>query len=99
MSNNRRSFLSQLPVLGAVPAAAGAKPPSRSLVDRLFATFDALEIVDTHEHTALERKRLSETTDFFTLAGHYLMGDVVSSGSPKSAQDVVNDKNAPAAAR
>ena len=99
MSSNRRSFLSQLPVLGAAPAAASATAQSRSLVDRLFAAFDALEIVDTHEHTALEQKRLSETADFFTLAGHYLMGDVLSSGLPKSAQDVVNDKNAPAAAR
>ena len=69
MSNNRRSFLSQLPVLGAVPAAVGAAQQSRSLVDRLFAAFDALEIVDTHEHTALEQKRLSEPADFFTLAG------------------------------
>jgi hypothetical protein len=99
MSSDRRNFLCQLPVLGVAPATASAAPPSRSLADRLFAAFDALEIVDTHEHTALEQKRLSEPADFFTLAGHYLMGDVMSSGLPKSAQDVVNDKNAPAAAR
>lgn len=99
MSSDRRSFLARLPVWGAVPAAAEAAPRSRSLVDRLFAVFDALEIVDTHEHTALEQKRLSEPADFFTLASHYLMGDVVSSGLPKSAQDVVNDGKATAAAR
>ncbi len=99
MSSDRRSFLARLPVLGAAPAAAEAAPRSKSLVDRLFAVFDALEIVDTHEHTALEQKRLSEPADFFTLASHYLMGDVVSSGLPKSAQDVVNDRKATAAAR
>ncbi|MCE5306638.1 MAG: amidohydrolase family protein [Acidobacteriales bacterium] len=98
MSSDRRSFLARLPVLGAVPAAEAA-PQSKSLVDRLFAVFDALEIVDTHEHTALEQKRLSEPADFFTLASHYLMGDAVSSGLPKSAQDVVNDRKATAAAR
>jgi predicted TIM-barrel fold metal-dependent hydrolase len=99
MSNNRRSFLSQLPAMGVAPAAASAAPKSKSLSNRLFAVFDALEIVDTHEHTALEQKRLAEPADFFTLASHYLMGDVVSSGLPKSSQDVINEKQAPASAR
>jgi len=95
MSSDRRGFLSQLPALGAASAA----PRSRSLVDRLFGVFDALEIVDTHEHTALEQKRLSDPADFFTLASHYLLGDVVSSGLPKSAQDVIADRRASAAVR
>jgi len=98
MPTRRRDLLYQLPGVGLTPAASAA-PCSRSLCDRLFEAFDALEIIDTHEHTWLEKKRLEEPADFFTLASHYLMGDAISSGLPKAAQDVINNRNAPSAAR
>lgn len=70
---NRRAFL-------ALPLAARAASPA--LAARLLRTLEALDTIDTHEHLLPESQRVSERADFFTLASHYAMNDVISAGLP-----------------
>jgi len=67
----------------AAPAAGGAQPVrSRSLAERIRQAVDRLEVVNTHEHILPEADRVSQPLDFFTLAGHYAINDVISAGLP-----------------
>ncbi len=71
----RRSFL----------AAVGAAP---ALLKRLSTAVDALDLASTHEHLFSEQERLAATPDFFTLADHYTVNDLVSAGmDPARAKD------------
>jgi glucuronate isomerase len=70
----------------AAPAAGGAQPArSRSLAGRLREAVEGLEVVNTHEHILPERERVAQPVDFFTLAGHYAINDVISAGLPAAA--------------
>ncbi len=70
----------------AAPAAGGAQPArSRSLAERIRQAVDRIQVVNTHEHILPEAERVSQPVDFFTLAGHYAMNDVISAGMPAAA--------------
>jgi predicted TIM-barrel fold metal-dependent hydrolase len=88
MDIGRRSFLANSALLADVgePARRGA---SRSLEARLGKAIGEMELADTHEHIHPEKERLSGVTDFFTLASHYVLGDVVSAGLPRENQAVI----------
>ncbi len=96
MDYDRRGLLARLPLLGAISAPA---QPSRSLEARLLAELESIETVDTHEHIIPESERVSQRIDFFTLAGHYAISDLVSAGLSAEALKVINDADAPAANR
>ncbi len=96
MSWRRRSFLGGLPALGALPAPAAAQEPrSRSLVQRLFAAFEVMDIADTHEHILAEKDRVVRKIDFFSLLGHYTIEDAASAGLPPEAAKLIEDQSAP----
>jgi glucuronate isomerase len=71
----RRTFL-------ALPAAAAAvaAPSSMQLQTRLLRSLESIETIDTHEHILPEPDRLKLQADFFTLASHYAINDVISAG-------------------
>ena len=85
-----------LPLLGVGSAPAQT---SRSLEDRLLGELEAIETVNTHEHIIPESERVSQKIDFFTLAGHYAINDLISAGLSQEAVKVINDVNAPEATR
>lgn len=94
----RRGLLKALPFAGV--AALSAQPPvSRSLEDRLRTAIDKLEVVNTHEHTLPESERMAQAIDFFTLAGHYAINDLISAGLPAESLQVINNPEAPEAER
>jgi predicted TIM-barrel fold metal-dependent hydrolase len=70
---HRRAFL-------ALPLAASAA--SKGLTSRLIQNLESVETVDTHEHIIPESQRVSGQADFFTLASHYAINDVISAGLP-----------------
>jgi hypothetical protein len=53
-----------------------------------------MEIADSHEHLLLEGERIAQRIDFFSLIGHYAIGDAVSAGMPGEALRVMQNKNA-----
>ena len=89
----RRSFLSHS------AGALGVSSSSRILASGLAAEFEKLEIIDTHEHLLAEKDRVSQPVDFFTLAGHYAMNDVISAGLSKADAARLGDPKAPAMER
>jgi len=96
MNYGRRGLLKYLPLLGVGSAPAQT---SRSLEDRLLGELEAIETVNTHEHIIPESERVSQKIDFFTLAGHYAINDLISAGLSQEAVKVINDVNAPEATR
>ncbi len=84
----RRNFLA----LGSLVALP---PPSRALTNDILAAIRKLPVVDSHEHLIPESERLRQKVDFFTLAGHYAINDVISAGLPEEAQQLVRDEEAP----
>jgi hypothetical protein len=98
MIPGRRGLLKRLPLLGALSASGQTVRP-RSLEDRLLAALERIETVNTHEHIIPETERTSQRVDFFTLAGHYAINDVVSAGLSADSLKLVNNPDAPAADR
>lgn len=84
----RRTFL-------ALPAAA-AYPASKDLYNRLLEAITRMEVIDTHEHIIPEAQRVGQPMDFFTLAGHYAVNDVISAGLPTADRDKLNKPDVPA---
>ena len=81
-----------------MPAAAQPPAkPSRSLRQRLIASLDRVEAVNTHEHIIPEAERTAQPIDFFTLAGHYAINDVVSAGLGREDLDRINKRETPSA--
>ena len=72
-----------------------ASPGSQSFAPRLLEEFNKTWLFDTHEHIIPESQRLSERTDFFSLAGGYTISDVISAGLPPEDLKLVNDHDAP----
>lgn len=100
MSSDRRGFLAQLSLAGAGPAlGAEGEPRSRALGERIASALEKVEIVDSHEHILPEETRVSKPVDFFTLASHYLLGDVISAGLPAKSQGLVRKNDAALAER
>jgi len=98
MNPGRRGLLKRLPLLGAA-TASGQTARSRSLEERLLAELARIETVNTHEHIIPEAERTALRVDFFTLAGHYAINDVVSAGLSADAQKLVANADAPMAER
>ncbi len=91
MELDRRFFLGQAAALGAAPSA--------SLTARLKAAVDQATLYDTHEHLLFEKVRTEQEVDFFTLAGHYAMNEVISAGLGGEELARVRDPKAPLADR
>jgi hypothetical protein len=89
----RRLFLSQF----AAPLYARAA--SRALKARLEESLTKLRIVDTHEHILPEKVRVAQNVDFFTLAGHYTIRDIISAGLSREDVARVRDPKTPMAER
>jgi glucuronate isomerase len=95
----RRWLLTQFPFFAAAPLGAKKAPRSRSLRQRLLDGVEEPEIIDTHEHIIPEQERVSQPIDFFTLAGHYAINDVISAGLAADAQKMINRAETPLAER
>ena len=96
MSLARRSFLGALSVAGSAQAAAlPARPQANSLEADLLTAIEEIPLVNTHEHIIPEDERTSSKVDFFTLAGHYAINDVISAGLAGDELEIVRDADAP----
>ena len=93
----RRRFLSSLSLAGGTAAAASAPTANAAaseLETRIRAALDSTPLVNTHEHI-IEPERTSGHVDFFTLASHYAISDVVSAGLSSADKAVIDDPGAP----
>ena len=98
MIQGRRVLLMHLRLLVAV-SASGQTARSRSLEERLLTAIEQIETVNTHEHIIPEQERTSQRVDFFTLAGHYTINDLVSAGLSADSLKLVSNQDAPMAER
>ncbi len=64
-----------------------------------MAAVDAIPLVNTHEHIIPEHERVALDVDFFSLAGHYAINDLISAGLSGDELRVVRDESAPAQRR
>ena len=96
MSMGRRTFFGSVSALAAPQAATSAA--SGLEADLLEAIAD-VPLVNTHEHIIPEEERTSSPLDFFTLAGHYAMNDVISAGLSGDDLAVVRNPEASPAQR
>ena len=95
MSLPRRTFIKHLPFLYSLLGTLAAAPKSGLLEQRLLASFEKLEIADTHEHFFDERDRLAQHVDFFTLAQGYTFSDLVSAGLSAESSRLIRNEQAP----
>jgi hypothetical protein len=75
-------------------AAAAVPGFSQTLESRLLDALNRVDAVNTHEHILPEAERVAKPIDFFTLAGHYAINDVVSAGLPPGALAQINNPDA-----
>lgn len=68
-------------------------------MQRLLAHLRSVKVINTHEHTLPENERTARPIDFFTLAGHYVINDVISAGLPAESLKIINDPQAASADR
>jgi hypothetical protein len=72
---------------------------SGNLHQSILAELDKIEAVNTHEHIIPETERVTQPIDFFTLAGHYAISDVISAGLSRDSLALINKQDAPLDAR
>lgn len=96
MPIGRRAFFGSVSALAATQAASAA---ASEIQTDLLEAFDQIPLVNTHEHIIPEEERTSSRVDFFTLAGHYAINDVISAGLSGDDLAVVRDPDAPAEQR
>ncbi|MDE2715587.1 MAG: amidohydrolase family protein [Chloroflexota bacterium] len=96
MPIGRRTFFGSVSALAAAQAAPSAAP---ELEAELLEAIDEIPLVNTHEHIIPEEERTSSRVDFFTLAGHYAINDVISAGLSGDDLSVVRNPDAPAEQR
>ena len=96
MPVGRRAFFGSVPALLSAQAPG---PPVRSVAGEMLRAIEGIPLVNTHEHILPESERTSSPVDFFTLAGHYAINDVISAGLRGDALDLVRDADAPPARR
>ena len=92
MPIGRRTFFGSVSALAASQAAPSAAP---EIATELLEAIDEIPLVNTHEHIIPEQERTSSRIDFFTLAGHYAISDVISAGLSGDDLSVVRDPAAP----
>lgn len=93
-------FLGAVSSLAASPSPASPDAPQRgSLEGNLLAEIDRIPLVNTHEHIIPEEERIATPVDFFTLAGHYAINDVISAGLSGDDLKIVRDEKASAELR
>src|SRR5688572_9276973 len=93
---SRRQLLAGIAACAAAPLRIrGQGRASSALSNRLAAVLNRVEAINTHEHIIPEQERISQPIDFFTLAGHYAINDVVSAGLAPDALAKVNDRTLP----
>ena len=92
MPIGRRTFFGSVSALAAAQAAPSAAP---ELEAELLEAIDEIPLVNTHEHIIPEEERTSSRIDFFTLAGHYAINDVISAGLSGDDLAVVRTTDAP----
>ena len=56
-------------------------PQRGSLEGDLLSLVNDIPLVNTHEHIIPEAERVASHIDFFTLAGHYAISDVICQSS------------------
>ncbi len=98
MSVGRRAFFGSFPAAALAADQAGPGPTSefeRDLSDEI----DRIPLVNTHEHLLPEEERTRARVDFFTLASHYALNDVISAGLSAAELDLVRDADASASLR
>ena len=96
MPIGRRTFFGSVSALAASQAAPSAAPEIQT---DLLEAIDEIPLVNTHEHIIPEEERTSSRIDFFTLAGHYAINDVISAGLAGDDLAVVRNPDAPAEQR
>jgi hypothetical protein len=96
MNEARRDLLKSLPLVGAVRAPVQA---TRTLEESLLRALEATPTVNTHDHIIPESDRVSRPVDFFTLAGHYAIDDLVSAGLAPEARKLISSRSAAIADR
>ena len=96
MPIGRRTFFGSVSALAATQAAPSAAPEFQT---DLLEAIDEIPLVNTHEHIIPEEERISSRIDFFTLAGHYAINDVISAGLSGDDLSVVRNPAAPAEQR
>ncbi len=95
MTFRRRSFFGLFPLASGFPLAAAAEPASDTLGHTLVTEIEKIPVIDSHEHIIPESQRVSQPADFFTLASHYAINDVISAGLSSESRKLVMDQNAP----
>jgi uncharacterized protein len=88
MITDRRGLLSRLSMFALAKVPKTTAVSSRSLFERILGALNTIDAVDTHEHIIAEADRVSQPVDFFTLAGHYAINDVISAGLAPEWSDV-----------
>lgn len=96
MRPNRRWILGSATALPATAGGfSGLFEPARGVESTLLANLERLRIYDSHEHLMPESARLEQQVDFFSMAGHYAMSDVISAGLAGDDLAAVRDEKAP----
>ena len=96
MSMGRRTFFGSVSALAAPQESAGTE---RELKTELLQAIEGIPLVNTHAHIIPEGDRASSRIDFFTLAGHYAINDLISAGLSGDDLAVVRNPDAPQARR
>ncbi len=96
MRFGRRWFLGGAAAAGSARYTFGAARPGASALEKdLAAQLEKVGLFDAHEHLIPEKERCSQPMDFFTLASHYALSDVISAGLAGDDLAAVNDSKAP----
>lgn len=91
----RRWFLGGAAAAPAVWGAGTARPGASAFEKSLLKALEELRLFNVHEHLIPERERVAQPVDFFTLAGHYALNDVISAGLEGGALALVRNRDAP----
>ena len=94
MNEDRRTFLTSFPLLGFSSRQRRSSKPQSELEQSLHSALEEVWLFNTHEHLIPEEQRIRQHIDFFTLAGHYALNDVISAGLPPESADLVRSETA-----
>jgi predicted TIM-barrel fold metal-dependent hydrolase len=80
------------PVRAVATPVLEPEPGSQSLKQRFMSALEGMEIADSHEHLLEESERVAMRIDFFSLIGHYAIGDAICAGMPAEALQLMQNK-------